>query len=108
MIDLALGNYSNRTVEEIVFVAAFLTTAAFVPQLVRVIRLRTARDISLPTFLMFSLGVFLWLVYGILTGSKPIIASNSVTLVLSVSILVLKLRFDRDALRELKMGRRKP
>jgi MtN3 and saliva related transmembrane protein len=108
MIDLALGNYSNRTVEEIGFVAAFLTTAAFVPQLVRVIRLRTARDISLPTFLMFSLGVFLWLVYGILTGSKPIIASNSVTLVLSVSILVLKLRFDRDALRELKMGRRKP
>ena len=107
-VDPALGNYSNRAVEDIGFVAAFLTTAAFVPQLVRVIRLRTAHDISLPTFLMFSLGIFLWLVYGILTGSKPIIASNTVTLALSVSILVLKLRFDRDALRELKLWKRKP
>jgi MtN3 and saliva related transmembrane protein len=57
---------------------------------------------------MFSLGVFLWLLYGILIGSKPMIASNSVTLGLSVSILALKLRFDRDALRELRLGKRKP
>src|SRR5579862_5030170 len=84
-------------VEGIGFVAAFLTTAAFVPQLLRVLRLRSAREISLPTFLMFSLGVFLWLIYGIYTGSKPVIASNLVTLVLSVSILVLKLRYDRPA-----------
>jgi MtN3 and saliva related transmembrane protein len=89
-------------VEYVGFAAAFLTTAAFVPQLVRVVRLRSARDISLPTFLMFSLGVFLWLVYGIYSGSKPVIASNSVTLVLSVSILVLKLRYDGRAARELK------
>lgn len=100
--------FGNPAAEDIGFVAAFLTTAAFVPQLVRVIRLRTAHDISLPTFLMFSVGVFLWLMYGILTGSKPIIASNTVTLALSVSILILKLRFDRDALRELTPGKPKP
>jgi MtN3 and saliva related transmembrane protein len=89
-------------IEYLGFVAAFCTTAAFVPQLVRVLRLRSAREISLPTFLLFSVGVFLWLLYGFYTGSKPVIASNAVTLVLSVSILTLKLRFDRDAVKELE------
>jgi MtN3 and saliva related transmembrane protein len=89
-------------VEDVGFAAAFCTTTAFVPQLVRVLRLRSARDISLPTFLLFSVGVFLWLLYGIYTGSMPVIASNAVTLVLSVSILILKLRYDRHAAEELK------
>jgi MtN3 and saliva related transmembrane protein len=85
------------TVEVLGFIAAFCTTAAFVPQLVRVLRLRSARDVSLPTFLMFSVGVFLWLLYGLYIGSEPVIVSNGVTLMLSVSILVLKLRYDRNA-----------
>jgi len=88
-------------VEDIGFVAAFLTTAAFVPQLMRVMKLRSAREISLGTFLMFSVGVFMWLMYGIYTGSRPVIASNVVTLVLSVSILILKLKYDLDAKKEL-------
>jgi len=75
--------------------AAFLTTVAFVPQLVRVWRLKEARDISLPTFLLFSIGVALWLVYGTYAGSGPVIASNSVTLLLSLAILGLKLKYDR-------------
>jgi MtN3 and saliva related transmembrane protein len=89
-------------VELLGFVAAFCTTAAFVPQLVRVLRLRSAREISLPTFLLFSVGVFLWLLYGLYIGSKPVIASNTVTLVLSVSILILKLRYGRGAKEELE------
>jgi len=93
---------SHATVDDIGFAAAFLTTAAFVPQLVRVLRLRSAREISLPTFLMFSAGVFLWLLYGIYSGSRPVIASNAVTLVISVSILVLKLRYDRNAENEVE------
>ena len=91
---------SNRVVEDLGFAAAFCTTVAFVPQLVRVLRLRSAREISLPTFLMFSIGVFLWLLYGIYSGSRPVIASNGVTLVLSVWILILKLRYDRRAIEE--------
>ena len=87
-------------VELLGFIAAFCTTVAFVPQLIRVIRLRSARDISLPTFLLFSVGVFLWLLYGIRIGSKPVMASNAATLLLSVSILVLKLRY--EALNEVK------
>lgn len=96
----ALATFNETRVEDLGFVAAFCTTAAFVPQLVRVVRLRSAHDISLPTFLMFSIGVFLWLLYGIYTGSKPVIASNCVTLVLSVTILILKLRYDRRSTQE--------
>lgn len=96
---ISLGSHP---VELLGFAAAFCTTTAFIPQLIRVVRLRSARDISLPTFLLFSAGVFLWLLYGLYTGSKPVIASNSVTLVLSLSILALKLRYDRHALAELK------
>lgn len=88
---------NGSQVEYVGFVAAFCTTTAFVPQLLRVIRLRSARDISLGTFLMFSIGVFLWLLYGLSTGSKPVIASNAVTLVLSLGILTLKIRYDQDS-----------
>jgi MtN3 and saliva related transmembrane protein len=99
---VAAASFSVPAVEKLGFAAAFCTTAAFVPQLIRVLRLRSARDISLPTFLMFSVGVFLWLLYGLYTGSKPVIASNGATLVLSLSILILKLRFDRSAMEEFK------
>lgn len=92
---------TTSLVEDIGFAAAFLTTAAFVPQLMRVMKLRSAREISLGTFLMFSVGVFLWLMYGIYTRSRPVIASNVATLVLSVSILILKLKYDLDAKKEL-------
>ena len=93
---------SANTIERLGFAAAFCTTTAFVPQLLRVLKLRSARDISLGTFLLFSLGVLLWVVYGLYTGSKPILFSNIATLILSVSILALKLKYDRNATRELK------
>ena len=88
---------SPRAFERIGYCAAFCTTTAFIPQLYRVFRLRTARDISLNTFLLFTLGVFLWLLYGLSTHSGPIIVSNAVTFILSLSILLLKLRFDRTS-----------
>ncbi|MEI9978315.1 MAG: SemiSWEET transporter [Edaphobacter sp.] len=91
---------SARVVDSIGFIAAFCTTTAFIPQLVKVLRLRSARDISFGTFLLFSVGVFLWLLYGIYSGSKPVIASNAATLGLSVSILILKLRYDRRLMKE--------
>jgi MtN3 and saliva related transmembrane protein len=98
MILMTITSVGRAAIEDLGFVAAFCTTAAFVPQLVRVVRLRSARDISLPTFIMFSVGVLLWLFYGLSIGSKPVIVSNCVTLVLSISILVLKLRYDRNAM----------
>lgn len=94
---------SPHFIERLGFVAAFCTTTAFVPQLLRVIKLKSARDVSLGTFLLFSLGVALWLIYGIYADSKPVMASNAVTLVLSLSILYLKLKYDRHARKKLKL-----
>jgi MtN3 and saliva related transmembrane protein len=102
VLQSAAMHLSNAHIDDLGYAAALLTTAAYVPQLVRVLRLRSARDISLPTFMMFALGVIFWLLYGLYTGSRPIIACNSVTLVLAMSIVVLKLRYDRCAMEELK------
>jgi len=74
------------------FAAAFFTTVAYVPQVLRIWRTRSTEDISLGMFVVMTIGVVLWLIYGILLGSAPVIAANGVTLVLSATILVLKLR----------------
>jgi MtN3 and saliva related transmembrane protein len=73
--------------------AATLTTAAFVPQVVRAWRTRSTNDISLPMFLILALGITLWLIYGVLIRDLPLIAANLVTLVLVLAILFLKLRY---------------
>lgn len=90
-----------QTIDHIGFAAATCTTGAFLPQLVRVIRLRSAKDISLATYLLFSIGLVLWTLYGISIRSTPVIASNTVTLALALGILGLKLRYDRNATKEL-------
>ena len=76
-------------------VAGTLTTLSFLPQVLKTYRSRSAKDISLVMFLLFSLGVFLWLIYGLSIQSMPIIISNGITLVLSLSILVMKFWFGR-------------
>lgn len=76
-------------------VAAICTTAAFVPQVIRVWRLRRADEISLVTFLVFAFGTLVWLVFGLLIGSLPIILANGVTLVLAWMIVILKLSYER-------------
>lgn len=88
---------SSETATLVGAVAAVCTTAAFVPQVVRVWRLRSASEISLATFSLFSFGTFVWLVYGLLIDSWPVIAANAVTFLLAVSIVVLKLNYDRAA-----------
>ena len=70
--------------------AGTLTTIAFVPQIVRIVRVRHADDLSWWTFGTFALGVALWLVYGLRLDAIPIIAANVVTLALALVILVLK------------------
>ena len=75
-------------------VAAVGTTGAFVPQVLRVWRLKRADEISFTTFLVFSIGTSVWLLYGLQIGSYPVIAANAITLGLSLAILVLKVRWD--------------
>jgi len=78
-------------------VGAVCTTGAFIPQVARVWRMRSAAEISLATFSLFAVGTFVWLVYGWLIESWPVILANAVTFVLAVSIVVLKVKYDRTA-----------
>jgi MtN3 and saliva related transmembrane protein len=73
--------------------ASTLTTIAFVPQVWRVWKTRSARDLSLPMYLIFTSGVVLWLIYGLLIGAMPIIAGNVVTLLLAGTVVAMKLKF---------------
>ncbi|MBI4809152.1 MAG: SemiSWEET transporter [Nitrosomonadales bacterium] len=74
-------------------VAATLTTCSFIPQVWRVLHTRHTKDISLGMYALFTGGVALWLVYGILLVAWPIIIANSITLLLAGMVLILKLRF---------------
>jgi MtN3 and saliva related transmembrane protein len=76
--------------------AAVLTTLAYVPQVVRIVRTRSAHDISWWMFGIMTAGATLWLVYGLQLPSLPVVAANVVTLALLALILVLKWRFGRD------------
>lgn len=81
------------TIDLLGLVAGTLTTAAFVPQVVKIWRTRSTDDISLGMFSLFNAGLLLWLGYGILIGSVPIVVSNLVTLALALTILFFKLRY---------------
>ena len=73
--------------------AGFLTTIAFLPQVIRIWKLKEAKDLSLLTFLMFTTGIVIWLVYGLLRGDLPLIIFNAITAVLAGIILYFKIKF---------------
>ncbi len=79
--------------ESVGLVAGLLTTTAFIPQVWKIYQTKSGKDISARMFSIFSLGIVLWLLYGILLGSVPLILSNVVTLILSLTILALKVRY---------------
>ncbi len=74
--------------------AGSLTTIAFVPQVLRIWRRRSARDLSWSMMGIFTLGIGLWLIYGLLLGAVAIILANAITLLLSLAICLMKWRFD--------------
>jgi len=73
--------------------AAIFTTAAFLPQVIKAHKTRHTKDLSLAMYLMFITGLILWTIYGVLLKQAPIIAANGVTLMLSVYILYLKIKY---------------
>lgn len=73
-------------------IGATLTTICFIPQVVKVLRERDTRAISLPMYVLFTIGICFWLTYGLMIESWPIILSNSVTICLSSAILIMKIR----------------
>ena len=75
------------------FFAAFCTTTAFVPQAIKVYKSKSTKDISLYMFLIFTIGILSWLIYGIIISNLPVILANAVTLILSFFILIYKIRY---------------
>ena len=74
-------------------IAGGLTTAAFFPQVLKIWKTRSAADIPLGMFVLFSTGVLFWILYGVSIGSVPVVLANGITLVLALAIIAFKIRF---------------
>ena len=77
------------------YFAAILTTAAFVPQLIKTLKTKKADDVSLITLIMFITGVLFWIIYGYRISSLPIMLANVITLTLNSLILVSKIYYSK-------------
>jgi MtN3 and saliva related transmembrane protein len=75
------------------YIAAVLTTVSFIPQAIKTIRTKNTQGISMVMYLMFSVGVFCWLIYGIATNNMPVTLANGVTLCFALVILFYKFRY---------------
>jgi len=75
------------------YFAAILTTAAFLPQLIKTLKTKKADDVSLITLVMFISGLFSWIIYGYRISSTPILVANLITLVLNLLILISKIYY---------------
>ena len=77
------------------YFAAFLTTLAFLPQLIKTFKTKKAEDVSLITLIMFLTGVLSWIIYGYKIASIPILLANLITFVLNLLILIFKITFSK-------------
>ena len=84
---------SLLSTELVGYLAAALTTCSFIPQAWHTFRTRDVRGVSLGMYSVFTLGVALWLAYGLMLSAWPIVIANAVTLTLAATILGMKLRF---------------
>ena len=84
---------TTRWITLLGFAAGTLTTLSFVPQVHKAWRSKHCEDLSLGMLLAFGLGVFLWLIYGLVLRDLPIILANAVTLALILALLVLKAKY---------------
>lgn len=84
-------------------IAACLTTASFVPQVWLSFKTRDVSGVSLGMYSVFTAGVALWLVYGLLLGAWPIVVANAITLLLALAILTMKLVYGKGTKSPLSM-----
>ena len=87
-------NYLN--IEFFGYFAAILTTAAFLPQLIKTLKTKKAEDVSLITLIMFITGVVSWIIYGYKISSSPILIANIITLILNLLILISKIYYSQN------------
>ena len=79
------------------FAAATLSTIAFLPQVIKTWKTRSAKDVSYALLLTFSTGCFCWVVYGVQTDAKPVMIANAFTLTLNLAILAMKFSFENGS-----------
>lgn len=84
-----------NSIEVIGFIAAVLTTAAFLPQVYKTWKTKDVSGLSLPMLLMFFTGIFLWLVYALFINSPSMIMANSITIVSSFLLIYYKLKYGK-------------
>lgn len=75
------------------YAAALLTTVSFVPQVWLTLRTRDVSGVSLGMYGLFTAGVALWLIYGVIQRSWPLVGANAVTLILALTVLLMRLRY---------------
>ena len=78
------------------FLAAILTTIAFIPQLIKTWKDKKAEDVSIYMLILFIIGVFLWIIYGYEMHAMPVIIANIITFILNLLILILKLTYEKE------------
>lgn len=93
VLSIIFAAMSQQIIESIGLVAGSFTTISFLPQVIKTWRTKSAKDLSLTMFSLFCMGIVLWLTYGWMIQSLPVIISNACTLVLASTILFFKLRY---------------
>ena len=83
-----------ETVDIFGLLAALLTTSAFLPQVIKTLRAKDTKSLSLPMYLILTSGLLLWLTYGIMIKDWALIIANSITGILALIILVAKIKYD--------------
>jgi len=78
------------------YISATLTTIAFLPQIIKTVQTKSAKDVSMGMFVLFTIGVFLWIIYGILTRTYPVLIANAVIFCLALAQILLKIKYDKN------------
>ncbi len=78
------------------FIAAALTTIAFLPQVLKTWRTKKVEDVSIVMLVMFTTGLFFWIVYAMQTNALPVLFANIITFILNLTILTLKLIYENQ------------
>ena len=78
------------------YISATLTTIAFLPQIIKTVQTKSAKDVSMGMFVLFTIGVFLWIIYGILTRTYPVLIANAVIFCLALSQIILKIKYYKN------------
>jgi MtN3 and saliva related transmembrane protein len=76
-------------------IAGTCTMLSFAPQIIKIWKTKHAGDISMAMYVVLTTGIFLWLIYGIFLGRFPIILANGVSLIMCLSVIIMKIAYRR-------------